>query len=67
VRIHSLCLLFVVDFVSQMKAVDIPSSYNTARAPNIRADSPEVKGVVNFADRFFVRLNFQISIVLQKS
>jgi hypothetical protein len=28
------------------------NKFNTARAPYIKADSPEVKDVVNFADRF---------------
>jgi hypothetical protein len=33
---------------------------NTARAPNIKADSLEVKDVVNFADRFWYVLELKI-------
>jgi hypothetical protein len=29
------------------------NSFNTARAPYIKHDSPEVKEVVDFADRFW--------------
>jgi hypothetical protein len=43
---------------------------NTARAPNIKADSPEVKEVVNFADRFWYMLEVKIKklrTIMQKS
>jgi hypothetical protein len=43
---------------------------NTARAPNIKADSPEVKDVVNFADRFWYVLELKIKklrAAMQKS
>jgi hypothetical protein len=29
------------------------NNLNTARAPNIKHDSPEIKEVVNFADKFW--------------
>ena len=51
--------------VSQMKVVDIPRTYNnTARAPNIKADSPEVKEVVDFADRLWYVLSYMIILIL---
>ena len=34
---------------------------NTARAPYIKRDSPEVKDVVNFADRFWYVLELNMS------
>jgi hypothetical protein len=43
---------------------------NTARAPNIPHDSPEVKDVVNFADRFWYVLELKIKklrTIMQKS
>ena len=43
---------------------------NTARAPYIKHDSPEVKEVVNFADRFLYVLELKIKklkIAMQKS
>jgi hypothetical protein len=43
---------------------------NTARAPNIKHDSSEVKDVVNFADRFWYVLELKISklrTIMQKS
>jgi hypothetical protein len=43
---------------------------NTARAPNIKHDSPEVKEVVDFADRFWYVLEIKINklrIAMQKS
>jgi hypothetical protein len=36
------------------------NNVNTVRAPNIKHDSPEVKGVVNFADRFWYVLELKI-------
>jgi hypothetical protein len=36
------------------------NSLNTARAPYIKHDSPEVKDVVNFADRFWYILELEI-------
>ena len=33
---------------------------NIARDPNIKADSPEVKDVVDFADRFWYVLELKI-------
>jgi hypothetical protein len=36
------------------------NSLNTARAPYIKHDSPEVKDVVNFADRFWYILELKI-------
>jgi hypothetical protein len=43
---------------------------NTARAPYIKHDSPEVKDVVNFADRFWYVLELKIKklrAIIQKS
>jgi hypothetical protein len=43
---------------------------NTARAPNIPHNSPEVKEVVNFADRFWYVLELKINklrAIMQKS
>ena len=43
---------------------------NTARAPYIKHDSPEVKDVVNFADRFWYVLELKIKklkIAMQKA
>ena len=43
---------------------------NTARAPCIKHDSPEVKDVVNFADRFWYVLELKINklrAIMQKS
>ncbi|MFL6432836.1 MAG: hypothetical protein ACJ71O_03760 [Nitrososphaeraceae archaeon] len=43
---------------------------NTAKAPYIKHDSPEVKDVVNFADRFLYVLELKIKklrIAMQKS
>jgi hypothetical protein len=43
---------------------------NTARAPYIKHDSPEVKDIVNFADRFWYVLELKIKklkISMQKS
>ena len=45
-------------------------SLNTARAPNIPHNSPEVKDVVNFADRFWYVLELKIKklrTIMQKS
>jgi hypothetical protein len=45
-------------------------SLNTAKAPYIKHDSPEVKGVVNFADRFWYVLELKINklrAIMQKS
>jgi hypothetical protein len=46
------------------------NNLNTARAPNIPHDSPEVKDVVNFADRFWYVLELKIKklrTIMQKS
>ena len=46
------------------------NNFNTARAPNIKHDSSEVKEVVNFADRFWYVLELKIKklkIAMQKS
>jgi hypothetical protein len=46
------------------------NNMNTARAPNIKHDSPEVKEVVDFADRFWYVLEIKINklrIAMQKS
>ena len=46
------------------------NSLNTARAPNIPHNSPEVKDVVNFADRFWYVLELKIKklrTIMQKS
>jgi hypothetical protein len=46
------------------------NSLNIARAPYIKADSPEVKDLVNFADRFWYVLELKIKklkIAMQKS
>jgi hypothetical protein len=46
------------------------NKWNTARAPNIPHDSPEVKEVVNFADRFWYVLELKIKklrTIMQKS
>ena len=43
---------------------------NTARAPNIKADSPKVKEVVDFAERFRYVLELKINrlrTIMQKS
>jgi hypothetical protein len=43
---------------------------NTAKAPYIKHDSPEVKDVVNFADRFWYVLELKIKklrTIMQKS
>jgi hypothetical protein len=43
---------------------------NTAKAPYIKHDSPEVKDVVNFADRFWYVLELKIkklTAIMQKS
>ena len=43
---------------------------NTARAPNIKHDSPEVKELVDFADRFCYMLELKINklkAIIQKS
>jgi hypothetical protein len=37
------------------------NNLNTARAPNIPHNSPEVKDVVNFADRFWYVLELEIN------
>jgi hypothetical protein len=37
---------------------------NTARAPNIKADSPEVKEVLDFADRLWYVLSYMIILIL---
>ncbi len=53
-----------------MKPVDIPPSYNTAKAPNIKHDSPEVKDVCYFAERVRYMLDVKINhlrIAMQKS
>jgi hypothetical protein len=36
------------------------NNMNTARAPHIKHDSPEVKDVVDFADRFWYVLELKI-------
>jgi hypothetical protein len=36
------------------------NNLNTAIAPNMKADSPEIKEVVNFADRFWYVLELKI-------
>ena len=44
--------------------------FNTAKAPYIKHDSPEVKDVVNFADRFWYMLELKIKklrTIIQKS
>jgi hypothetical protein len=46
------------------------NSLNTARAPYIKHDSPEVKDVVDFADRFWYVLELEINklrTIMQKS
>ena len=46
------------------------NGFNYARAPNIRHDSPEVKKVVDFADRLWYVLELKINklrIAMQKS
>jgi hypothetical protein len=46
------------------------NSFNTARAPYIKHDSPEVKEVVDFADRFWYVLELKIKrlrTIMQKS
>jgi hypothetical protein len=46
------------------------NSLNTARAPYIKHDSPEVKDVVDFADRFWYVLELKINklrTIMQKS
>ena len=46
------------------------NNLNTARAPYIKHDSPEVKDVVNFADRFWYVLDLKIKklrMTIQKS
>jgi hypothetical protein len=46
------------------------NKWNTARAPYIPHDSPEVKDVVNFADRFWYVLELKINklrAIMQKS
>jgi hypothetical protein len=46
------------------------NNLNTARAPNIKADSPEVKEVVDFAERIRYMLDIKINqlrIAMQKS
>jgi hypothetical protein len=43
---------------------------NTAKAPYIKHDSPEVKDVVNFADRFWYVLELKknkLRVIMQKS
>jgi hypothetical protein len=46
------------------------NSFNTARAPYIKHDSPEVKEVVDFADRVWYVLELKIKklrVAMQKS
>jgi hypothetical protein len=46
------------------------NSLNTARAPYIKHDSPEVKDVVNFADRFWYVLELKkkrLRTIMEKS
>ena len=44
------------------------NNLNTARVPNIKHDSPEVKDVVNFADRFRCVLDIKkLRTIMQKS
>lgn len=46
------------------------NSTNTARAPYIKHDSPEIKDVVNFADGFWYVLELKINklrTIMQKS
>ena len=46
------------------------NNLNTARAPNIKAESPEVKEVVNFAERLRYVLELKINklrTIMQKS
>jgi hypothetical protein len=46
------------------------NNLNTARAPNIPHDSPEVKDVINFADRFWYVLELKknkLRKIMQKS
>jgi hypothetical protein len=46
------------------------NSLNTTRAPYIKHDSPEVKDVVNFADRFWYVLELKkkkLRAIMQKS
>ena len=37
------------------------NSWDTARAPNIKNDSPKVKDVINFADRVWYVLELKIN------
>jgi len=56
--------------VPQMKKVDIPHTNTTARAPNIKHNSPEVKDVCYFADRVSHMLDVKINhlrTAMQKS
>jgi hypothetical protein len=51
-------------------AIQQMNSLNTARAPYIKHDSPEVKEVVDFADRFWYVLELKIKklkVAMQKS
>jgi hypothetical protein len=46
------------------------NNLNTAKAPNIKHDSPKVKDVVDFADRFWYVLELKIKklrAIIQKS
>jgi hypothetical protein len=46
------------------------NNLNTARAPNIKDNSPEVEDVVNFADRFWYALELKVKklrTIMQKS
>ena len=46
------------------------NNLNTAKAPNIKHDSPKVKDVVDFADRFWYVLELKIKklrTIIQKS
>jgi hypothetical protein len=48
-------------FVSQMSAVDNPTSYNTTRAPDIKHSSSDVKDVCYFAERVRHMLGVKIN------
>jgi hypothetical protein len=57
--------MFADAFVSQMREVDTPytnNNYtNTAKAPNIKRNSPEVKDVCYFAERVRYMLDVKIN------
>jgi hypothetical protein len=53
-----------------MKKLDIPRTFNPARAPNIPHNSPQIKDVCYFADRFWYVLEVKkkkLRTIMQKS